>query len=76
MSDLCGEQHAHALVVGREDALHSMEIIDSGGGLFVLAGCRDPESPASGAVEEKFASTELWVVGVVFKFALNKSSSS
>lgn len=32
-----GEQHAHALVVGRGDALHSMEIIESGGGLCVLA---------------------------------------
>lgn len=55
---LCSEQHAHALVVGRGDALLSMEIIESSGsgGLCVLAG----ESPALGATEEKFASTKLW----------------
>lgn len=59
---LRGEQHAHAIVVGRGDALHSMEISESGGGFCVLAGCHDPESPALGAVEEKFASTKLWVL--------------
>lgn len=61
-------------MVGRGDALHSMEIIESGGGLCVLAGCRGPESPALGAIGKKFASTKLCVLVGFFKLALDKSS--
>lgn len=69
-----GEQHAHALVVGRGDALHSMEIIESGGGLCVLAAMIQSPLPWVGPVEKKFASTKLYVLVGFFTLALNKSS--